>query len=112
MAKVSQESSALIYILLQVPYLHFQLLRRSYLRTVIVYAWDMVTNGPPSPCCKSEMKMTKIRAHSLHVCSGHAVLLVMLTASLVEASVGAGGLQVRYVKLPPPRVTGQPVPAL
>lgn len=56
--------------------------------------------------------MTKIRAHSLHVCSGHAVLLVMLTASLVEASVGAGGLQVRYVKLPPPRVTGQPVPAL
>lgn len=53
------------------------------------------------PTChlKSEMKMTKIRAHSLHVCGGHAVLLVMLTASLVEASVGAGDLQVRHVNL-------------
>ena len=55
------------------------------------------------PTChlKSEMKMTKIRAHSLHVCSGHAVLWVMRTASLMEASVGAGALQVRYVHLVP-----------
>ena len=62
--------------------------------------------GTPSatlPTCrlKSEMEMTKIRAHSLHVCSGHAVLWVMRTASLVEASVGAGALQVRYVHLVP-----------
>lgn len=68
----SKESSALIYILLQVLYLHFQQLRRSYLRTVIAYAWDMVSNGPPSPYCKSEVKITRMK--TLHRCLRKSIL--------------------------------------